>query len=997
MNMKSSINKSNNNSNLSKFSFLKYTQLKLNNKASKGNNNKNRAKTSKPSPLKNNNKYYINNYIITNYNDFNNTPKLILNTKHKEGNIIKTNSKDNNNNNCKTKQKVNYNEIKGNNNIFYLNSIHNTILRKKKKKINHKNKITNIKKIKNNENNIFSTEGNSSLLNSTKTSQIGLKYINNIMKKINIDNHRANYYTVKQSKKNSKEKRNNNNSKKSSSNNSKNSTSKIKNIIINNNYKNLLSKYSIISLLTTQTNKNSKKKLNNNSTNSQLSKSYGYNKFTLETNSNKSKIKKKEKNNFLENKTTYKKIINNCYYENLNLNIIYNLFPMSSTQISGKNKIKKKLTPKIKKLNISKIKSNSANESKNKINKEKEKKLNLNNNKIKNYTVNTKIINELSSKIKNLFISKKENIFLSKNQTSNFCLTKTSSKKKSNSQKKVKKPFLTYSRTIEKKVEKKRRKEDKNLEKQKDSSSNSFSLIKDNIYYKKESKNIKEYIEKYYKEKKEYPKTKITFYKIGRSIGHGAFGKVNIGLHILSGHIVAIKSFNKKENKFPRRKIQNEINIMKKLRNHKNIIKLFEYFETEKYICIIMENIPGGSLLNIINKMSKIPESYSKYIFKQIIEGLIYIHENGIVHLDIKPDNILIDLSNQIKICDFGVGKQIKQNQLLKDSCGTPAFVAPEILLNSPYDPFKCDIWSCGVLLYSMITGFVPFRGNNDYELHKNIISGNFQKIHFATFECNDLIQKLLNVNPNQRILLSDILKHNWFNEKINLFSVSLFTNAEKIIYYKMNINYTKGKIDDLCENFSYKYLESEFEDENKNVGTTSFIITPYNSRINYFDTVYYEDLKIEDHIMKFVNKVNDLNREYEIKNNEDVDQGFIINQKEKKVNNKIMISFNEEFENKNYNNGNKDNNEIKEKKEGESFKKNEDNYSGDEKNEKNEKKLENNNFSTNSNNFHIDENAVKYVENFGFNRDYIIKSLENNDLNHATATYYLKLTLQNE
>jgi serine/threonine protein kinase len=97
-----------------------------------------------------------------------------------------------------------------------------------------------------------------------------------------------------------------------------------------------------------------------------------------------------------------------------------------------------------------------------------------------------------------------------------------------------------------------------------------------------------------------------------------------------------------------------------------------------------------------------------------------------------------------------------------------------------------------------MITGFVPFRGNNDYELHKNIISGNFQKIHFATFECNDLIQKLLNVNPNQRILLSDILKHNWFNEKINLFSVSLFTNAEKIIYYKMNINYTKGKIDDL-------------------------------------------------------------------------------------------------------------------------------------------------------------------------------------------------------
>ena len=186
--------------------------------------------------------------------------------------------------------------------------------------------------------------------------------------------------------------------------------------------------------------------------------------------------------------------------------------------------------------------------------------------------------------------------------------------------------------------------------------------------------------------------------------------------------------------------------------------------------------------------------------------------------------------------------------------------------------------------------------------------------------------------------------------------------------------------------------MESELEDENKNVNSTSFIITPYNSMINeYYDDIYYEDLRIEDNIMRFVPKVNELNREYEIKNNEDVDQGFIINKKDQKVKNKIMLSFNDLNEVNNYDNKN-NKNEI----ENSPKKVNAIENSFDEE-KKNDKKTLNNTISTNSNTFYIDETTIKYVENFGYKRDYIIRCLENNEINHATATYFLKLSLQYE
>jgi len=142
-----------------------------------------------------------------------------------------------------------------------------------------------------------------------------------------------------------------------------------------------------------------------------------------------------------------------------------------------------------------------------------------------------------------------------------------------------------------------------------------------------------------------------------------------------------------------------------------------------------MEYVSCGELLSFVRKRSKIYENIARFIFRQIVEALQYIHSQNIVHRDIKLDNILIDLQNNIKICDFGVSKSIKKNDVMHDQCGTPAYIAPEILKNCGYEGFGVDIWSAGVVLYAMLSGTVPFKANNMKDLHKTIIKGIYNKI----------------------------------------------------------------------------------------------------------------------------------------------------------------------------------------------------------------------------------------------------------------------------
>ena len=509
---------------------------------------------------------------------------------------------------------------------------------------------------------------------------------------------------------------------------------------------------------------------------------------------------------------------------------------------------------------------------------------------------------------------------------------------------------------------------------------------KDFYYYNEISKKLSEKIKQYGKEHnyKEYPKTDLSYYQIGRSIGHGAFGKVNLALHVLSGHIVCIKSFNKKKNVFSWNKIKNEIKIMNKLRKSNNIVKLFELFETKNHYCLVMENVVGGNLLNAINKMNKIPEELAKIIFRQLITSLQFIHSNNIVHRDIKPDNILLDLDNTIKLCDFGVSKIIPPGQLINDSCGTPAFIAPEILLDSPYNPYMTDIWSSGVVLYAMVTGFFPFRGINETQLHENIISGIYPKPKDLSVELLDLLNQILNINPDKRISLEKILEHQWLNSNKNInlinknsfLNLNLFTKAEKIIYGKLKLNYKKENRDIQLENFTNKNIDSYYEEENQNVQTMSFVFTPYNSNRDRDDDddLYYDDIIIEDNILQFTPKIQEISRLYEMHNNYEFDQGYIIEKKElwrKRLKVSIKNSFEIDQEKNSIKNSNKK--EISEM-----------NYN-----------LLKINISINKDNYTLDEDAIKFVESFGYKREYIIKSIESNELNHAAASYYLKLSLK--
>jgi serine/threonine protein kinase len=171
---------------------------------------------------------------------------------------------------------------------------------------------------------------------------------------------------------------------------------------------------------------------------------------------------------------------------------------------------------------------------------------------------------------------------------------------------------------------------------------------------------------------------------------------------------------------------------MQKLKQN-TVVKIYETFETAKYLIIIMEYVSGGDLLSYVKKRNKLNESVAKYIFRQIILSLEFTHQQNIIHRDIKLDNILLDIHGNIKICDFGVSKHIKtKKEIMYDQCGTPAYIAPEILRNDGFQGGAADIWSSGIVLYAMVQGRVPFFSkdiqyfamNNQFAMLRDISTG---------------------------------------------------------------------------------------------------------------------------------------------------------------------------------------------------------------------------------------------------------------------------------
>ena len=499
---------------------------------------------------------------------------------------------------------------------------------------------------------------------------------------------------------------------------------------------------------------------------------------------------------------------------------------------------------------------------------------------------------------------------------------------------------------------------------------NNTSTTQDYSYYKSLRDNLSKNIKTFFQNKGHYPKSSLEFYKIGRIIGKGAFGKVNLALHIASGRLVAIKSFNKKKLTTERSKlkINNEIEILKKIKKINFCTKIYDTFETEDYILIVMEYI-CGDLLNYIRKREKLKEKIAKNIFKQILTGLKYIHKLNIVHRDIKLDNLLLDLNNTIKICDFGVSKILSSAEdIMYDHCGTPAYIPPEIFQNLGYKGFSCDIWSLGVTLYYMLGGEQPFKGKNLTEIKENIFEKNYKKIDNVSDEANDLIDKMLIINPENRITLDEIFNHEWI-KNININErkdIKFFTKAEKNFLKKFNICYLNKNIfnhinNNLIENFTNKNIVT-VENEEKKGNTKSVILAPYNTYITYYDEddsletkEAYKELKIENEICKFKPEAKLSNIKYELSNNDEFDNGVIktLNDEDtfSNMNSKDLIYTNNNlsFDDKNIFDGN---------------------YSWD---------------------------IINKIEiNIGYDKNYLIQCLKNDEINYATATYYLMIKNKN-
>ncbi|XP_017645815.1 CBL-interacting serine/threonine-protein kinase 24 isoform X1 [Gossypium arboreum] len=256
-------------------------------------------------------------------------------------------------------------------------------------------------------------------------------------------------------------------------------------------------------------------------------------------------------------------------------------------------------------------------------------------------------------------------------------------------------------------------------------------------------------------------------YEVGRTIGQGTFAKVKFARNSVSGESVALKVLPKATILKHRMvdQIKREISIMKIVR-HPNIVRLHEVLASRTKIYIILEFISGGELFDKIVHCGRLPENECRRYFQQLIDAVAHCHSKGVYHRDLKPENLLLDSYGDLKVSDFGLSALLQQGVgLLHTTCGTPNYVAPEVLSNQGYDGAAADIWSCGVILFFIMAGYLPFYEIDIPTLYKKISAGQFSSPFWFSPEANSLIKKILDPNPKTRIQIEGIKKHPWFKK----------------------------------------------------------------------------------------------------------------------------------------------------------------------------------------------------------------------------------------
>ena len=301
---------------------------------------------------------------------------------------------------------------------------------------------------------------------------------------------------------------------------------------------------------------------------------------------------------------------------------------------------------------------------------------------------------------------------------------------------------------------------------------------------------------------KEY---KIGNYIVKHTLGQGTFGKVKLGLYLPYEEKVAIKILEKNRivEKDDEIRVKREFDMLAKF-NHPNVILVAEIFESEDSFYSVMEYCEGGELFNYIVKKTRLSEEESAFFFYQLINGLEYIHSLGIVHRDLKPENLLLTNEHLLKIIDFGLSNYFKENQdpLLSTPCGSPCYASPEMVAGKKYDGFKIDVWSCGIILYAMLCGYLPFEDPDNEVLFKKILECDLEFPSYVKKLSIDLIKKILVTDPEKRITIDQIKKHPFYLKGKEIFDQE-FSTSPTVVSPKEKEIHKENKNEENKENIN--------------------------------------------------------------------------------------------------------------------------------------------------------------------------------------------------
>ncbi|KAM6942875.1 serine/threonine-protein kinase BRSK2-like isoform 9-T9 [Xenentodon cancila] len=252
-------------------------------------------------------------------------------------------------------------------------------------------------------------------------------------------------------------------------------------------------------------------------------------------------------------------------------------------------------------------------------------------------------------------------------------------------------------------------------------------------------------------------------YRLEKTLGKGQTGLVKLGIHCVTCQKVAIKIVNREKlSESVLMKVEREIAILK-LIEHPHVLKLHDVYENKKYLYLVLEHVSGGELFDYLVKKGRLTPKEARKFFRQIISALDFCHSHSICHRDLKPENLLLDEKNNIRIADFGMASLQVGDSLLETSCGSPHYACPEVIRGEKYDGRKADAWSCGVILFALLVGALPFDDDNLRNLLEKVKLGVFHMPHFIPPDCQNLLRGMIEVDASKRLTLEQIQKHTWY------------------------------------------------------------------------------------------------------------------------------------------------------------------------------------------------------------------------------------------